>query len=353
MDVAAPRVLKIVYRATGNSFGGAPPQRFDAALPSLAPGQYLIDVGYRIDQGPAIVNPVVHSAFAHLTVYSTPPTTCSNLSASAMEPMVRAGVVGKAFAPLVVRALDNAGNPISGAKVSFSRVALEDDVAGITDNGADALLSHTDVVTNIDGLALVEATATGHSGQYQYVATVRYQDENKYAYFILRNVSSPGASPSVPVVEYYNSTLDHYFVTTNAVEMAQLDAGVTVGWRRTGAVFGAFDDGYHKSVCRFYGRPEAGLDSHFYSASSSECQEVVARFPESWVLETLSAFEAGLPNPDGVCSEGAPLYRLFNQRADANHRYVTSWVAAQAMVAQRRYVAEGYGAQAVAMCTNP
>ena len=33
-------------------------------------------------------------------------------------------------------------------------------------------------------------------------------------------------------VEYYNATLDHYFVTASADEIAKLDAGAFAGWAR-------------------------------------------------------------------------------------------------------------------------
>ena len=44
-------------------------------------------------------------------------------------------------------------------------------------------------------------------------------------------------------------------------------------------------------VCRYYGRPQAGLDSHFYSASASECRGVAQRFPDAWILESAELFD--------------------------------------------------------------
>ena len=87
---------------------------------------------------------------------------------------------------------------------------------------------------------------------------------------------------SVDAVEYYNAGLDHYFVTALPNEIAALDAGMFVGWQRTGLAFkvAAAGDTLPGStpVCRFYGRPEAGLDSHFYSASPAECAAVQQNF---------------------------------------------------------------------------
>ena len=49
-----------------------------------------------------------------------------------------------------------------------------------------------------------------------------------------------GAAP-LTAVEYYNATLDHYFVTASADEIAKLDAGVFAGWARTQLGFTVFD----------------------------------------------------------------------------------------------------------------
>src|SRR3954463_6468474 len=80
------------------------------------------------------------------------------------------------------------------------------------------------------------------------------------------------AALPVTVVEYYNSTLDHYFITSATVEIAALDGGKTAGWKRTGASFTAFDGALEGTtpVCRIYLPPGRG-DSHFYSANAAEC----------------------------------------------------------------------------------
>ena len=88
-------------------------------------------------------------------------------------------------------------------------------------------------------------------------------------------LSQPASSATLEAVEYYNQALDHYFVTASTDEIAKLDAGVFVGWQRTGLNFDVFDPATPHTgaspVCRFYGSPAAGLDSHFYSASPAEC----------------------------------------------------------------------------------
>jgi hypothetical protein len=160
------------------------------------------------------------------------------------------------------------------------------------------------------------------------------------------------------VVEYYNAALDHYFITANADEMAKLDNGTFVGWRRTGQSFksypadsSALATDLASAVCRFYGNPAAGLDSHFYSAAKDECDAVRQKFPDAWVYESGDVFQAIVPDKTtGACPEGsAPVYRLWNQRADVNHRYTTD-AAIRTQMIGRGYVPEGYGPLGVAMC---
>ena len=173
---------------------------------------------------------------------------------------------------------------------------------------------------------------------------------------VLAFAQAAGAA-TLEAVEYYNATLDHYFVTASADEIAKLDSGYFVGWTRTQLGFTVFDPATPAAgavpVCRFYGSPKAGLDSHFYSASAAECAEVNARFAGIWLEETANAFGVFLPNAQtGQCpANSIPVYRLWNQRADSNHRFTTDPAVQQQMVA-RGYAPEGYGggSMPVAMC---
>ena len=168
---------------------------------------------------------------------------------------------------------------------------------------------------------------------------------------------TPPTPPSVVVaVEYYRAVADHYFITADPGEIAKLDSGQFAGWSRTAQIFGVYSAAdyalpNHSPVCRFYGRPEAGIDSHFYSASPTECQAVIDRFASAWIKESDDVFSVTLPNPvSGDCIAGTqPLYRLYNARRDANHRYTTS-LAIQAQMVAAGWIAEGYGPQSVGMC---
>jgi hypothetical protein len=169
--------------------------------------------------------------------------------------------------------------------------------------------------------------------------------------------------PAVPLnsallsaIEFYRPAVNHYFVTTIADEINLLDSGKTAGWIRTGqaldVVAPAATMPYATSpVCRLYGRPEAGLDSHFYSASRTECQATLDRFPNAWIEESPNVFKVVLPDPaTGSCPlDTAPIYRLFNGRTDANHRY-TKVFAIRVQMVGNGWISEGYGADGVAMC---
>ncbi|MBN8477640.1 MAG: hypothetical protein J0L91_01605 [Burkholderiales bacterium] len=169
-------------------------------------------------------------------------------------------------------------------------------------------------------------------------------------------VSPPPLGELVQAVEFYHSGLDHYFLTADANEILVLDTGVLPGWARTGQAFSAFAPGSPndvpiRPVCRFYGLPSAGLASHFYSADPAECLRVFDLFPSSWQVEAGNVFQVALPDTStGACATGSqPVYRVFNNRTDVNHRYMTS-LAIRAQMEAAGWVREGYGPEATIMC---
>lgn len=169
-----------------------------------------------------------------------------------------------------------------------------------------------------------------------------------------------GSAPPMPVtaVEFYNAGLDHYFISALQPDIDALDSGRLAGWTRTGQSFkvypsAAIGGAGVNPVCRIYIPPALG-DSHFFSASPQECNETRAKFP-AFSFESPAVFYIALPvttpGPNaGACPAGTiPVYRAFDNRADANHRYTTSRAIRDQMVAMG-YIAEGYGDDAVIMC---
>jgi serine protease len=146
------------------------------------------------------------------------------------------------------------------------------------------------------------------------------------------------------VVEFYNVALDHYFISANAQEIHDVDTGIHAGWQRTGFSFSAYLASVAGSnpVCRFY-IPPANGDSHFFSASPTECAQTHAKFP-SFIYEAPDVFYIALPDATtGICPSGtAAVYRVFDNRVDANHRYTTLTTVVDQMKA-KGWIAEGYG----------
>ena len=153
-----------------------------------------------------------------------------------------------------------------------------------------------------------------------------------------------------PVIEYYNASQDHYFMTWAPAEIAILDAGTTIkGWTRTGKMFQAYTTPQSGTspVCRFYIPPALG-DSHFYGRGTTECNATAQKNP-SFILEDPTFMQMFLPNL-GVCpASTTEVYRVFDNRSDANHRYMTDPAVRDQMVA-KGWIAEGDGPDLVVMC---
>ena len=147
-------------------------------------------------------------------------------------------------------------------------------------------------------------------------------------------------------IEFFNPVLKHYFITAYPEEAAALDAGNPVkGWFRTGGEFTIFTDpGPGRSpVCRFFGTPGKGINSHFYTADADECAKV--RSYPAWTFEAIAYY---IPTPTTeVCPGGLnPVYRSYftDNIADANHRFTID-LTAHVRMPRQKYQLEG-----VVMC---
>jgi hypothetical protein len=151
-------------------------------------------------------------------------------------------------------------------------------------------------------------------------------------------------------IEYYHAGFDHYFITWMPTEITKLDVGNEIrGWVRTGYFFKTYTAAQAGTspVCRFYIPPVLG-DSHFYGRGAAECNATGQNNP-SFVLESPDFMHMILPAA-GTCPVGAtPVYRVFSNRPDANHRYMTDRAVREQMVA-KGWLAEGDGPDLVVMC---
>jgi len=161
--------------------------------------------------------------------------------------------------------------------------------------------------------------------------------------------TTPVAALAAPrqVIEFYNTPLDNFFITSDPVEAAAIDSGSAgPGWARTGNVFPSGGD---TAVCRFYGSLSPGPNSHFYTASAGECADLTALAATTpattprWNFESrdfLTSQPAG-----GACPAlTVPVYRAYNngfsRHVDSNHR-ITNNQQAIADVVARGWVSEG------------
>ena len=158
--------------------------------------------------------------------------------------------------------------------------------------------------------------------------------------------------PSAEAVEFYNASLDHFFLTHVAGEIHDLDAGVHAGWARTGQRIRVYTQPKPGTspVCRYYIPPGLG-NSHFYGRGTVECQDTGVKNP-AFALEDPQFLHMVLPAA-GRCPYNSTtkekVYRVFSNRADANHRYMIDPAIREQMVA-RGWLAEGDGPDAIVMC---
>lgn len=162
------------------------------------------------------------------------------------------------------------------------------------------------------------------------------------------NAFGIGIPEPARVVEYHNTILGHYFMTSDENEIAGIDAGAAgPGWQRTGQVFFASRPRGGLGGCSSCGSPVERFygpvpNSHFYTANAGEAA-LLRSFESGWIPEK-TAFFAPPPGDDGACAAGhVPVYRFYNNRwafNDSNHRYATNVDVMLEMLA-RGWIPEG------------
>jgi len=191
--------------------------------------------------------------------------------------------------------------------------------------------------------------------------------KTKLCLALLAALSFPAlaAEPETEAVEFYNTTLGHYFISATASEAKLVDDGAAgPGWVRTGRSFQAWLDPANApsnaaGVCRFY---STGANSHFYTADTAECEQLKgleaaerehARATNApilgWRYEGIG-FRIESPS-GGSCPAGTTaVSRVYNDGfangEGANHRFVDDSELRGLMV-DRSWISEG-----VAFCSR-
>lgn len=193
----------------------------------------------------------------------------------------------------------------------------------------------TDVVARLDrdSLAAWEILTLGAapsvmSTQYAFDAARQrlYAADGQEALLRVYNTAPVPVPARVAAVEFFHRDLDHYFMTADAVAARSIDRGAAgAGWTRTGDAFYVHPaDGAPagaRPVCRFYGTPGAGPNTHLFTADPQEC--AARRADRSWQYEGI-AFAISLPVAGACAPATQPVYRAASgggAQVGGNDRY--------------------------------
>ena len=170
------------------------------------------------------------------------------------------------------------------------------------------------------------------------------------------HVPFASANGDTTALEFYNTTLGHYFMAAGKDEINGILAGAAgPGWELTGQSFKVWltrppDPVFSilAPVCRFYGVPAGGPNSHFFTAQSSECDLVKRN--GGWFYEGIGFYILPV-DANGSCPAGyLSVERAYNNgaaRNDSNHRFTTSESTWRAMGAR------GWALEGTVMCARP
>jgi hypothetical protein len=168
------------------------------------------------------------------------------------------------------------------------------------------------------------------------------------------HVPFPNEFGEVQQIEFYKADVNHYFVTDDPGEIARITSGrFGSPWVPTGQAFKGWPQmpttftATMAPVCRFYGTPGIGPNSHFYTAAADECAGV--KRDRGWLYEGIAYYILPVTNqrcPDGYLA----VNRAYNNgfpRNDSNHRMSTSDSTMREM--QRL----GWVYEGISMCSRP
>lgn len=345
------------------TLGGLKPEEFSVsgtcnAPRTLAPGERC-----RID---TTMNPAGargRPAFAEVAIQSdaTPARTVVSLTGT-VDPVLDTPIFvpSPAWLDFAAQPVNVAAAPLVMTITNATSLAFRIDDFALRDKDAADFALTSDCAIGQTYLPGQTCTATvrftprvAGPRSTELVTTMTYATaQGTVRYSVTGTGSGGGGPPAAPsaVVEYYNASLDHYFITWVPDEIATLDAGTVIrGWKRTNQSFATHTTAQAGTspVCRYYIPPALG-DSHFFGRGTVEC-EATGKGNPSFVLESPSFMHMYLPVA-GACPAGtAQVYRVFSNRPDANHRYLVD-KALRDQMAAKGWTVEGDGPDAVVMC---
>ena len=138
----------------------------------------------------------------------------------------------------------------------------------------------------------------------------------------------------ITVVEYFNSTLNAYFISGRSSEQSALDTSPY--FLRTGMSFQALSTnpvtGGAGGICRFYVALTAPYtNTHFYGRLGVDCESLRSKNLAGFTWEGFDFAFPSTPTSTSVCPVGTkPIYRSFRAASGGvtpNHRYSSDFTA--------------------------
>ena len=218
-------------------------------------------------------------------------------------------------APVAVA--DTYTTPVNTAKV----VPLPGVLGNDTDTEGTALTaikvtnpSHGSVTLNSDGsFTYTPAASWSGTDSFTYKATDGSADSNTVTVTI---TVTPGAPVTLaPVYRFYNFTNNTHFFTPSAAERDMVIRTWPNIYRYEGIAYNTNPANNTQPLYRFYNRVSA---SHFYTASTQEKDHILATWPTVFNLDG----QTYAVNP-GPVANAMPVYRFFN-RTNGSHFYTAS-----------------------------
>ena len=295
-------------------------------------------------------------------------------------------VYAKGGVPLVVNMawIDDEGveqKAEDGIDPTVSRLVYEFDM--VVRGGSPSAEVHT---WKIPSMANRTANATqgtawfdGNGDVFKQVLIANPVADGQYTIVIRKKAGSPTAARTIsfvitglketPVnlaaktvmVEYLYPSLNYYFLTSRANEIAALD-GVPALFSRTGQTIPVYVSraAGTQPITRFYFNKVAlngGRDGHFYTLVDGEISALTSLNPSNTIVPRLPvsegvdsyAFSPVVEGLGGSCAAGlTPVYRVFRGNArfpdDPNHRFTTSTAI------YNDFVSKGWDGEGVKFC---
>lgn len=200
--------VRITLVISQGTIGVRPPaQPFETFIGPFAAGTYVINIVGREVGGPEV--PVASRQFR---VGDDPPA-CTPASIMLSSPAYQGAALQQPFAsPIAVRVLDAQSRPVPGITVYFDRLVPE----AISElEGPNVAFAQSKALMDSNGYATTTATAGSNPGVAQYCAYYIPGDQLRYAFFVLANRTASSLVGVVPIIEFYNTALKHYFITGN------------------------------------------------------------------------------------------------------------------------------------------